>query len=80
MDHIIHTLKSTHHSFFISHISDKETELVLIFFKFICHQELLELISGIDDDLLRIIMGQHIFGKALPKGSGSSGNKNCFII
>ena len=80
MDHIIHILKSSLETFLVSHIPDKETELVCVLLHLILHQKLFELISGINDDLLRIVMRQHIFGKALTKGTGSSGNQYCLVI
>ena len=80
MDHIIHALKRSCQSLLVPHISDKESQFILIFLKFIFHDELFKLISGINNDLLRLIMREHIFGKAFAKGACSSGNENRFII
>ena len=80
MNDIIHTLKGTHHAFLITHISDKETKPVRIFLKFICHDKLLKFISGINNNLLRMIMSQHIFRKTFTKRSCSSGNQYGLVI
>ena len=47
--------------------TDEETKLAGILLEFILHDELLEFITGIDNDLLRIVVVQHYLVKALPK-------------
>ena len=65
---------------FVSDITDEETKLAGILLEFILHDELLEFITGIDNDLLRIVIVQYIFGKSLAKTAGTTCDQNGFII
>jgi len=67
MDDIIYIFKCSGHALFVSDITDEETKLAGILLEFILHDELLEFITGIDNDLLRIVVVQHYLVKALPK-------------
>ena len=76
MDDEIHALKGSHHTLLVADVADKKAQLILILLKLILHDELLKLVPGVDDDLLRIIVCQNIFGKRFAKGTGSAGYQN----
>ena len=80
MNNIINTLKRTGQTLLITHITDEETKLGSILLKLILHDELLKLITRIDNNLLHIIMLQNILGEALAERTGSACNQNRFII
>ena len=77
---IIDTFEGSGQTFLVSHITDEETKFVCILLEFILHDELLELVTGIDNDFLRIVMIQDIFGKCLTKAAGTTCDQNGFII
>lgn len=80
MDDIVYTFKCSGQAFLVSDIADEEAKLAGILLEFILHDELLEFITGIDNDLLRIVIVQHIFGKSLTKTASAACSQNGFII
>ena len=80
MDDIIYTFKCSGQTFLVSDITNEETKFISILFEFILHDKLLELITGINDDLPGIVVVQHILGKCLTKTAGTTCNQNGFII
>ena len=80
MNDIVHTFTGSAQTLPIPHISDKEPQLLRKLLKLLRHHPLFEFISGIDDDFLRLIMGQDVSGKALTKGSRAAGYQYCFIF
>ena len=76
VDDIIHVFKSTLHTVTIPYITDEETKLVIrvIFPEVILHIKLFKLVTGIDNDFLRIIMLQSVTGETFTERTGSSGD------
>ena len=58
MDHVIHAVQGAPEPCLIPHIPDEKAELIVRVqsLELILHLELLELIPGIDDQLLRIVL------------------------
>ena len=80
MDHIIHPFKSSPKPVLIPHIANEIPHDGFMFPQLILHQKLLELVPGINDDLLGVVMRQHIFGKTLSKRACPTGYQDRFII
>ena len=80
MNDIIHSVKCTVQTLSVSDISDKEPELIAVLFKFVAHDKLLIFISGINNNLLHIIMIQHILRKRISEGSRSACNQYCLSV
>ena len=80
MDHIVHALKGSLQPVLVPHVADEVPHHGIIFLQLILHHELLVLISGIDDDLLRLVVLQHVSGKALSKGARSARDQYGLII
>ena len=80
MDHIVHALKGSLQPVLVTHITNKIPHHGIIFLQLILHHELLVLISGIDDDLLRLVVLQHVSGKAFSKGARSARDQYGLII
>ena len=80
VNHIIDALKRAFHALIIAHIADKEPQPVLVLRKVICHHPLLELIARVDNDLLRVVVCQHILCEASAKGACAACDQYRFII
>ena len=82
VDDIIHALHCALQSFLVAHITDEETHDFRVFpvRGLVGHHELLELIAGIHNDLLRAVMLQHIPDKTMSERACASGDQNSFAI
>ena len=80
MNHKIHAFKGAAKPVSVTDIADKKPEPVLIFFKIIGHHPLLKFVSGINDNLFRLVICQYIFCKSLTERARSPGNQYRFIV
>ena len=80
MDYIVHAVEGPQKPVPVANVPDKESQLRSVFPELVLHDELLEFIPGVDDDFLRIIMGQDIFGESFAEASCPTCNQNGFIV
>ncbi len=83
VDDIVHTAaQCPRQSLPVAHIADKIAHLLRVLSEegIVAHDELFEFIPGIDDDLLRMIVRQNVPGKAFAKGTGPTGDQDCFAV
>ena len=70
-----------------AHVADEESQLGVVVGagllaerdKFVAHDELLVLVARVDDDLLGVVVLEHVAGERVPERPGSSGDEYCLV-
>ena len=71
----------------VAHVADEESQLGVVVGagllaerdKFVAHDELLVLVARVDDDLLGVVVLEHVAGERVPERPGSSGDEYCLV-
>ncbi|MNE87166.1 hypothetical protein D3C80_1843340 [compost metagenome] len=78
MNHIVNTIKGTIQAFFIANVADKETN-TRITLELFGHIPLFHFISGEDDDLFRVVLGQGHWHEGIPERASTACDENGFV-
>ena len=80
MHDIINTFKSPGQPAAVAYITEKITDWILTFRKYLRHLVLFEFIAAEDDKLLGFIPLKDHFGKFITERTGPARHQNCFTI
>ena len=80
MENIVHTGHCILNGAQVTDVADEESEFVFVFGKLVAHDELLVFITGVDDNLFRVVMFEDVLDKVISKGSGSAGDEDGFVV
>ena len=88
MDDVVDLLERAAQPSLVAHVADEESELGVVIDpclfaergEFVAHDELLVLVARVDDDLLGIVVLQHVAGERVAERAGASGYEDGFVI
>ena len=78
VDHVVHTVHRLDESIPVAHVTQEKSHAALR--KILLHFELLELITGINDELPSLIALQNRLDVLLAEGTGAAGNQDRFVV
>ena len=80
MNNIIDSVKGSGEPFSVADVTNEESEFVLVLGKLVAHDELLVFITGVDDNLFRVVMFEDVLNEVVPKGASSASDEDGFVV